>query len=469
MILQWLRHGATVPTRTAVLSGRMKLRLTSSVAQLTICGVLLAAVVASAWELPPDNGTLPAASVREILAADEYPVTSGYTQRTEFIDFTANGRSFTQVVVILTPDKPRLHRGRRLVVVGGEPGSEYGMDFVSTVEHREGPGIWLANRGVTFIALTRVGRWNFLAPSGDGSWATVPLGRRMPMFSRAQQAHWPETEYDARPSGISGVTSASASAVYRFPKKGTELEKQMLAATPRIFVEGYRLALEEAIPDRARAFVLFWGMSTGGASLYPLAKYYAPDGYLGWGTSSTGLAHATSTALGGSFNNIYDRMALRVRERGVDDFEFYSKTIDPDTRARWWQAALRSPRFKSTEDAAMYFSAGALAEHGMRLWQSDLLSPAERAGGYAAFMQSIFETSFPPAELQKVAILDLNGTEDETLPPRTVDSNRRVMEPYAKRFRVGRIEGLHHYLFTQDSIKVVGTMWFRYIESGFFE
>ena len=58
---------------------------------------------------------------------------------------------------------------------------------------------------------------------------------------------------------------------------------------------------------------------------------------------------------------------------------------------------------------------------------------------------------------------------DETLPPATVDSTRRVMEPYAKRFRLGRVEGLHHYLFTQDSIKVVGTMWFRYIESGFFD
>ena len=113
-------------------------------------------------------------------------------------------------------------------------------------------------------------------------------------------------------------------------------------------------------------------------------------------------------------------------------------------------------------------SAGALAEHGMRLWQSDLLGPAERTSGYAAFIRDI-RNELSPAELQKVAILDLNGTEDETLPPATVDSNRRVMEPYAKRFRLGRVEGLHHYLFTQDSIKVVGTMWFRYIESGFFD
>ena len=58
-------------------------------------------------------------------------------------------------------------------------------------------------------------------------------------------------------------------------------------------------------------------------------------------------------------------------------------------------------------------------------------------------------------------------------PPRgdtaTVDANRKVMEPYAKKYRIGRIEGFHHYLFTQDSIKVVGSAWMRYIESGYFD
>jgi hypothetical protein len=431
--------------------------------------VVLFAVPAVAWELPPDNATLGAQAVREILTGNEYPVTSTFTQRVEFIDFSFNGRTFTQVVVILTPDTPRLHRGRRLVVVGAEPGSEYGMDFISTVERQEGPGVWLARRGITFVALTRIGRWNFLAPGGDGSWEDVPLGERMPMFNRTQTSHWASTEYDVHRSGATQVATASVSTVNRFPKKGTELEKQMLAATPRAFVEGYRLALEQAIQDRARAFVLFWGMSTGGAVLYPLAKYYMPDGYLGWGTSSTGLAHVNNTTLGGNFNNVYDRMTLRVRERGLDDFELYTRTIDPDTRARWWKAALRSPRFKSTEDAIMFLSAGALTEHGLRLWQSDLLPASTRASGFAAFMQSMHETSYPPAELRKVAILDLNGTEDETLPPATVDTNRTVMEPYAGRFRVGRIEGLHHYLFTQDSIKVVGTVWLRYIEAGLFD
>jgi hypothetical protein len=425
--------------------------------------------VGLAWDVPADDATLGRQAVAEILASGEYPETTTYTQRVEFVDFTAHGQPFTQVVVTLTPEKPRLHNGRRLVVVGGEPGSEYGMDFVSTVETRDGPGIWLARRGITFVALTRVGRWNFLAPGNDGSWETIPLDQRMPIFSRDQKAYWARTDYEVKSSGVAVTSSPSASAFYRFPKKGTALERQMLAATPQVFLEGYRLALEKAIPDRRSAFVLFWGMSTGGASLYPLAKYYTPDGYLGWGTSTTGLAYLNNRARTGSLDDLYEHSALRVRERGADDFEVYTKHVDAATRAVWWKAALRSPRFKSTEDAAMYLDASALAEHGVRLWRSEFLPAADRARGFAALMQSMFEPSYPPSELKRVAVLDLNGTEDETLPPATVDANRSVMELYARKYRVGRVEGFHHYLFTQDSIKVVGTLWLRYIDSGYFD
>jgi hypothetical protein len=38
-----------------------------------------------------------------------------------------------------------------------------------------------------------------------------------------------------------------------------------------------------------------------------------------------------------------------------------------------------------------------------------------------------------------------------------------------KKYRVSRIEGLHHYLFTQDSIKTVVVTWMRSIESGYFD
>jgi hypothetical protein len=92
----------------------------------------------------------------------------------------------------------------------------------------------------------------------------------------------------------------------------------------------------------------------------------------------------------------------------------------------------------------------------------------ERRAGFAAFMQNMFAPSYPPAQLRTVPILDMNGTLDEALPPATVDANRKVMEPLSRRYRVARIEGLHHYLFTQDSIKVVGSAWLRFVESGFF-
>jgi len=439
--------------------------------RLCVLAVILVAAGTSglAWDLPADNGTLGRQAISEILARGDYPETSSYTQRVEFIDFSAHGQSFTQVVITLTPDKPRLHNGRRLLVVGAEPGSEYGLDFVSTVEKRDGPAVWLARRGITFVALTRVGRWNFLAPGDDGSWETIPLEQRMPIFSRGQKTYWGRTDYEVKSSGVAATSSPSASSTYRFPRKGTALERQMLAATPSVFLEGYRLALEKAIPDRRTAFVLFWGMSTGGASLYPLAKYYTPDGYLGWGTSTTGLAYLNNRARVGSLDDLYEHSALRVRERGLEDFEVYTKHVDAATRSTWWKAALRSPRFKSTEDAAMYLDASALAEQGVRLWQSGFLPAADRARGFAALMQSMFEPSYPPAELKRVAVLDLNGTEDEALPPATVDANRSVMEPYARKYRVGRVEGFHHYLFTQDSIQVVGTLWLRYIDAGYFD
>jgi hypothetical protein len=370
--------------------------------------------------------------------------------------------------VTLTPNKPLLRNGKKIVVAGGEPGSEYAMDFVVTVEGKEGPAVWLAKRGITFVALTRVGRWNFLAPTNDGSWESVPIEKRMPIFERGQKTHWTENDYVVRQSGVSSAGTA-ASSVYRIPREGSALEKQLLAATGGVFIEGYRLALEKAIPDRARSLVFFWGMSTGGSTLYPLAKYYTPDGYLGWGTSSTGLAAVAGRSRSGNFNNVYDRTAARVRERGLDDFEFYTKEVDPETKAKWWKASQKSPRFKSTEDPPMQFGAAALTETALRLWNSDFLPEETRKRGLAAFMQDMFEPAYPPAELKKVPVLELNGTKDEAIPPAAVDANRKVMEPYVKKYRVGRIEGLHHYLFTQDSIKTVGTTWMKYIESGYFD
>src|SRR5689334_1975856 len=224
--------------------------------------------------LPADRETVGRAEIDAILAHDEFPATTTFTKRVEYIDFDSFGQSFTQVVVILTPDKSRTHNGRDVVVVGGEPGSEYAGDFLATPEGREGPGVWLARRGVTFVALTRVGRWNFLAADGSGSWEGVPIESRMPIFSRNQKAHWTAADFEVKSSGLQGATSGD-SAVYRTPKAGPDLYRQMLAATPLTYLTGYRLAIERAIPpaERNDSFVLYWGMSTGGAFLYPLAKY----------------------------------------------------------------------------------------------------------------------------------------------------------------------------------------------------
>jgi hypothetical protein len=441
-------------------------RFVVSLSLLLSCSPLMAAD----WQLPPDKGTVGRETISAILAGNDYPETSGFRRNIEYIDFNAYGQDFTQVVVTLTPDRPRMHQGRKLVVVGGEPGSEYAMDFLETPEGKEGPGIWLAKRGVTFIALTRVGRWNFFDKDGLGSWKSIPIDIRMPIFNRRQAAPWTSADFDIQTNSGKPATSGDSD-VYRLPKANTVLYKQMLATTGQTYVTGYRKAIDHALPpdQRAKSFVLYWGMSTGGAFLYPLAKYIQPDGYLGWGTSSTGLAYVYRKATQADYSTPYGKTALRLRERGLDDFGYYTKELDAQTRTQWWQGVLKSPRFKSGEDAAMQFNAAALTENALRLWQADWLPAEYRQRGLAALVQEVMEPSFPPAALKQVAVLDMNGTKDEAIPPKVVDAHREVMEPYVAKYRVARVSDFQHYLYKQDSIKVVGNLWLRFIESGYFD
>ena len=436
----------------------------------TIAALVLLSANAFAWELPADKATLGKDAIREILDSNSYAESSTFRRDIAFIDFTSHGQKFTQVVVTLTPDKPRLHNGKKLVVVGGEPGSEWAWDFLETPDGGEGPAVWLARRGITFVALTRVGRWNFFAKDGTGSWADIPIDQRMPIFNREQAAPWTSADFEEKRTVQKEATSGDSS-VYRMPKPDSVLYKQMLATTPLTYLKGYRLAVEHAIPanQRGSAFVLFWGMSTGGAFLYPLARQFKPDGYLGWGTSSTGLAYVYRKAKQGDFSTPYTQTALRLRERGLDDFGYYTRELDEATRLKWWKSALREPRFKSGEDAPMQFNIAALSEVTMRLWLSDFLPAEERKAGLAQFMKDMIEPSFPPAELKDLAILDINGTKDEAINPKIVDAHREVMEPYSRRYRVARVEGFQHYLYKQDNIKVVGNLWLRFIESGYFD
>jgi len=106
----------------------------------------------------------------------------------------------------------------------------------------------------------------------------------------------------------------------------------------------------------------------------------------------------------GNFNDIYEHSELRVRERGLDDFEVYTRHVDPRTRAAWWKAALRSPRFKSTETKRCQFGAAGADEHAMRLWQRT--SCRRRSlRRLAAFVQAMFEPSYRRRELAKLPIL----------------------------------------------------------------
>jgi hypothetical protein len=398
-------NSARAHGQDATASPATRVHLSSSVAALLTAAITVLALAtgsarAQEWKLPADRETLGREGIAAILAREDYPPSSGYTQRVDYIDFSSFGQDFTQVVVTLTPHTPRLHGGRKVVVVGGEPGSEYAGDFLETPEGKEGPGVWLAKRGVTFVALTRVGRWNFLAPGATGSWAAVPVESRMPIFNRRQKAHWTAADYEVKGSGLKGATSGD-SAVYRTPKAGTQLYREMLAATPQTYILGYRKAIEHAIPaqERARSYVLYWGMSTGGAFLYPLAKYLPPDGYLGWGTSSTGLAYIYRRAKSGDFQQPYAQSALRLRERGLDDFTYYTKDLDEATREAWWKNARKGPRFKSGEDPMMQLGAAALVDVAMRLWLADFLPASYREAGMASFVKDMMEPSFPPAEL----------------------------------------------------------------------
>ena len=131
--------------------------------------------------------------------------------------------------------------------------------------------------------------------------------------------------------------------------------------------------------------------------------------------------------------------AARARAR-TDDFEFYTKTIDPPDSGT--MVAGRAP-FTAIQEHRGAAMCSVRARWPSTVCVSGNRTCSVRRASRAAMPPSSTQYSKrPPAELQKVAILDLNGTEDETLPPPTVDSNRRVMEPYAKRFRLGRIEGL---------------------------
>jgi hypothetical protein len=291
---------------------------------------ILFAILAAA--LPADRETVPRADLAAIVAGDEYPPRRLSPSAPSTSTFSSFGQDFTQVVVILTPDKPRLHAGRKLVVVGGEPGSEYAGDFLETPEGQEGPGVWLAKRGVTFVALTRVGRWNFLATDGL-------VGRRSGRDAHAdvqpqQNAHWSAADYEVKSSGVQGATSGD-SAVYRVrrPARALQPDARRHALT---YLTGYSSRSSARFPG-ASAPRLSSLLGNVHRRRLPLsAREAAPARRLpGLGHEQHRLAYVYRRAKSRRFQQPYAQSALRVRERGLDDFTYYTKELGRgDARSR---------------------------------------------------------------------------------------------------------------------------------------
>ena len=418
--------------------------------------------------LPGDNEILSKEILANIMACDAFPVTTNFTKTIEYIDFEMYGKAFTQVVTTFKPDIPRLHNGREILLVCGEGGKDNGNGFIETYEKKPGMAPWLASRGVTVAIVPRLGRWNFF--NDEGSWKKIPLGERMPIFNRHQLKYWSSSDYTSHAS--KGQASPTGSDTYRLPVEGTELYDQMLAATPDTIVEGYRqgaaFALKNHEKSREDILLLYWGFSTGGPFLWALCRHLTPDGILGWGTSNNPSAYLYSRASTGNHDWPYEQSCLRVRERGRPDFLFYTTHIDERKREEWFEESMHAPNFKSIEDVFMHYNVAALTEHATRLWQSDFLPKTDRTSGFAKFLQKIMLPLYPADELSDVAILEMNGTLDQVIQPWKVDAARKVSERYCKSYRVVRLEDFRHDIL-YDTCKTVGRIWFKLIESGYYD
>ena len=127
------------------------------------------------WDTITCGATLDRHTCDQLAASwHERPV-SGYSTNIRYFDFDCYGKPFTQVAIVLEPEQPLEIDGRRVVIAASEGGHDNGREFIADFDGNEAIGPWLARRGVTFIALCRIGRWNFLTDRPLGSWLDVPL------------------------------------------------------------------------------------------------------------------------------------------------------------------------------------------------------------------------------------------------------------------------------------------------------
>src|SRR5262249_55103872 len=151
-------------------------------------------------------------------------------------------------------EKPLVVNGKRVVVIGSEGGSDNGRSFVRDYTGKEGLGPQLARRGITFMTLCRLGRWNFLTDEKLGSWKDVPIETRMPIYHRGQKRHWPADQFTS--ADAKGVSSPTGSTMTRMPVPGSELEQHTMALTPLTSMTGFETAIRTLVDPAQRQDVL---------------------------------------------------------------------------------------------------------------------------------------------------------------------------------------------------------------------
>ena len=243
-----------------------------------------------------------------------------------------------------------------------------------------------------------------------------------------------------------------------------------MALTPVSVLDGFALALDACLaPDERRnGLIFYWGFSTGGSYMWALAKTIPPAGILGYGMTGLPFTRYAIAAAGGNFAWPYDRSTFRVRERGKPDFEFYNKGLSAAERDAQYAVALNAPRFKSNEDAFMFFNIAALSEALARLWNAPFLPAAVRARGFTALYRENVDLAFPDSSLQDVAVLDLYGADDEVRAtakhPETIGAETR---PHCRRYTLALLEGRHHCI-DADHAQAFGSLWLDAIAAGYF-
>jgi hypothetical protein len=419
------------------------------------------------WNSFESGATLTSEDLSCLLDTWDSARTCGFTTEVRYFDFVSYGKPFTQVAVVLEPERPLVANGRRVYLAASEGGHDNGRELIVDYDGEEAIGPWLARRGVTVIVLCRIGRWNFLTDRPLGSWFDIPLEERVPLYSRAQTSHWGPDQYEIK--AAEEISSSTGSLACRVARPGSELEASMMAATPLSVVTGFRQALGELLPEtRAQILLLYWGFSTGGPYMWALSKVLAPDGVAGYGMTNFPVARFAAAADGGRFSWLYEHSACRIRERGKPDFLFYAAGMTEAQIERRYQEALHSPRFKSTEDPFMFFNVAALTEALTRLSRADFLPAEIRAGGLPRIFQENIELCYPDEALHSVKVLELFGTRDEImLGTRNPMRAPSITGPYCKRYMVAFLEGLHHCTDAEHS-RTFGSVWLDAIHAGYF-